>query len=196
VRIISGTARGTKLQSLDVPALRPMLDRVKEALFNILRNDMDGPGVLDLFSGSGALGLEALSRGARYCVFVEQDGALAGLARRNIRRCHMEERCEVLQTDVGTLPARRPPLALGGAEVVFADPPYAMVDAPNTRADLFDLLDELVGGWICPGGVVILHHRPLPHALWPGRLLREADQRVYGQSQLTFFTALEELQHE
>jgi 16S rRNA (guanine966-N2)-methyltransferase len=169
-----------------------MLDRVKEALFNILRNDLDGPGVLDLFSGSGALGLEALSRGGRYCVFVEQDRALVGLTRRNIARCHMEDRSEVLETDVTTLPARRPPLALGGAEIVFADPPYALVDGPNTRTDLFALMDELVGGWIRPGAAVIVHHRPMPHAIWPSRMLREADKRIYGQSQLTFFTALEE----
>jgi 16S rRNA (guanine966-N2)-methyltransferase len=169
-----------------------MLDRVKEALFNILRNDFDGTGVLDLFSGSGSLGLEALSRGSRYCVFVEQDRALAGLTRRNIDRCHMEDVSEVLEADVASLPARRPPLALGLAEVVFADPPYAMIDAPNTRADFFAVLDELVGGWIRPGAVVVLHHRPMPYALWPARMLSQADHRMYGQSQITFFTALEE----
>jgi 16S rRNA (guanine966-N2)-methyltransferase len=169
-----------------------MLDRVKEALFNILRNDFDGTGVLDLFCGSGSLGLEALSRGSRFCVFVEQDAALAGLTRRNIGKCHVEDRSEVLEADVATLPARRPPLALGSADVVFADPPYALIDAPNTRADFFAVLDELVGGWIRPGAVLVLHHRPMPYALWPARMLREADQRIYGQSQLTFFTALEE----
>ena len=70
MRIISGTARGTKLHSADTLVLRPMLDRVKESLFGILRDAVAGARVLDLFSGSGALGLEALSRGAESCVFV------------------------------------------------------------------------------------------------------------------------------
>ncbi len=73
------------------------------------------------------------------------------------------------------------------AEVVFCDPPYAMVADPNARADLFEALERLLGGWIAPGAVLMLHHAPMPYALWPTERLVETDRRIYGRSQLTFF---------
>ena len=84
MRVISGTARGTKLRTLDLEHLRPMLDRVKESLFNIIRDRIEGVRVLDLFSGVGSLGIEALSRGASRCIFLEQDPRLVRVLVQNL----------------------------------------------------------------------------------------------------------------
>jgi len=188
VRIIAGAARGTKLETASVPALRPMLDRVKEALFNIIRADVPGARVLDLFSGSGALGLEALSRGAAGCVFVERHPALAELAMRNAARCKAADRCEMVVADFFELGRRAAPAGLP-ATLVFADPPYEVVDDPNRRTEFFACLEGLGGAWISCGALVVVHHRPIPHAVWPVSGLRQVDRRVYGRSQLTFFEA-------
>ena len=195
MRIISGSARGTKLRSAEATALRPMLDRVKESLFNILRHVVAGARVLDLFGGTGALGLEALSRGAADCVFVETDPALCRLLAENAARCGLEDRCALLQADVFAL-ADRPPAAGCPASLVFVDAPYAMVDDPNKRAELFRLLDGMAGTWIAEGAVVVLHHRPIPHAVWPTTRLAQWDRRIYGQSQLTFFDLAPEARDE
>lgn len=186
MRIISGEARGTKLRSLPVSSLRPMLDRVKESLFNIIRHALPAVQVLDLFSGSGSLGLEALSRGAERCVFVEQDPRLVRLTMENARKCRLADRCEFLEGDVLELPQRAPPASGLPAGLVFVDPPYVSVDDPNRRAELFAAVEGLAGTWIREGAVVVLHHRPIPYAVWPADRLTERDKRIYGQSQLTF----------
>ncbi len=187
MRIISGIARGTRLGTLPAPALRPMLDRVKESLFNIIRDAVPGANALDLFSGSGALGLEALSRGAARCTFVESDAQLGRLAMENARRCKLADRCVLVEGDVLKLAQRMPPDEGLPAGLIFVDPPYALVDDPNRRAELFAALEALGGGWIEPGALLVLHHRPIPYAIWPSRRLRESDKRIYGRSQLTFF---------
>jgi len=188
MRIIGGSARGVRLQSHGSEALRPMLDRVKEALFNIVRAGLPGARVLDLFSGSGALGLEALSLGAESCTFVEQDADLVALIAANAERCRLAERCRIVQADALSLAARPPP-AGGAAELALVDPPYAMVDDPNRRTELFQSIERLLGTWLSPSAVVMVHHRPMPHALWPVTRLVEGDRRIYGRSQLTFFEA-------
>jgi 16S rRNA (guanine966-N2)-methyltransferase len=164
-----------------------MLDRVKESLFNIVRHDVPGARVLDLYSGSGALGLEALSRGALSCTFVEEDARLVCLIEENAERCHVADRCRVLRADVLGLPSTAPPRGMEAAGLVFVDPPYADVDDPNRRARLLRALERLGGRWVSPGAVLVLHHRPMPHAVWPVERLVQTDCRVYGRSQLTFF---------
>lgn len=191
MRIIGGTARGTRLRTVGAPALRPMLDRVKESLFNIIREALPGVRVLDLFSGSGALGLEALSRGAQSCVFVEDDPRLAGLAMENAQKCKLADRCELVQADVLELPRLRRTVSEAPAGLVFVDPPYALVDDPQDRARLLgtleDIGDAIGDAWIEAGALLVLHHRPIPYAVWPTRRLRQQNQRIYGRSQLTFF---------
>ncbi len=164
-----------------------MLDRVKESLFNIIRDVVPGANVLDLFSGSGALGLEALSRGAAMCTFVESDARLGRLALENAGKCKLADRCSLVEADVLTLAQRVPPDEGLPAGLAFVDPPYALVDDPNRRAELFAALEALGGAWIEPGGLLMLHHRPIPYAVWPARRLEEHDKRIYGRSQLTFF---------
>ena len=98
MRVITGTARGTKLKTPEGMLTRPTTDRVKEALFNIIQFDIAGD-VLDLFAGTGQLGIEALSRGASRAVFVDHRQDAAALVRENLRRTHFEDRGEVVCTD-------------------------------------------------------------------------------------------------
>jgi 16S rRNA (guanine(966)-N(2))-methyltransferase RsmD len=163
-----------------------MLDRVKESLFNIRRGEVEGASTLDLFCGSGSLGIEALSRGAESCVFVEQDPRLANLTQRNLERCHLQDRASVLQEDVHYLPELEVPGRMP-AMVIFADPPYAMVNDPHTREELFQTFDRLAGTWMGYGALLVLHHEPMPYCVWPGTHVADVDRRVYGNSQLTFF---------
>lgn len=196
MRVISGTARGTKLRTLDLPHLRPMLDRVKESLFNIIRADVEGARVLDLFSGCGALGIESLSRGAKSCVFVEKDGRLTDLLAQNVKKCRMPEQCEIMQSNFFSLSARRPPEGMLPADLVFIDPPYVFVEDPNQRAELFTALEGMAGQWVGVGALMMLHHFPLPHAVWPTRLMECTDRRVYGKSQITLFEMCEDAKHD
>lgn len=196
MRVIGGSARRTKLRTLDLPHLRPMLDRVKESLFNIIRDSLEGALVLDVFSGCGALGVEALSRGAASCLFVEQDKKLVRLLGENVGKCHLSDRCRILRADFFSLPRRPPPARLLPADLVFVDPPYALVDDPNRRSGLFVTLEQMVGKWIGPVAVIVLHHQRMPHVLWPTRLMECFDRRIYGNSQITLFEVRVGEEHE
>jgi 16S rRNA (guanine966-N2)-methyltransferase len=164
-----------------------MLDRVRESLFSIISASIPDAHVLDLFSGCGALGLEALSRGAARCVFVERDPRLAELIQQNVVACRMSDRCDIVRIDFRFLQNRTPPRGFGPAALVLADPPYAMIDAPNERADFFKTLEALIGPWIRVGATIMLHHSPAPHMVWPTSKLECRDRRVYGNSQITIF---------
>lgn len=122
VRIIGGRWRGTRLPVPDAPGLRPTSDRVRETVFNWLQPVLPGARVLDLFAGSGALGLESVSRGAREALLVERDPALVELLHDNVRRLKAEEAVHVLRAD--TLTLLRTPLH-GQFDVVFLDPPFS-----------------------------------------------------------------------
>ena len=126
MRIIAGRHRGRKLVAPAGAATRPTADRVRQALFDMLwhapwagRSAVDGALVLDAFAGTGALGLEALSRGAAHATFLETDRAALGALRANIAACREAERCAVLPAD-----ATRPPRAARACTLVFLDPPY------------------------------------------------------------------------
>src|SRR5512136_2612918 len=119
MRVIAGTARGRKLLCPPGRAVRPTPDRVREALFSILGEAVPGARVADLFAGTGALGLEALSRGAASALFVEKDRRTAELLRRNLQECGFSGRAEVVAGDSVTLLARGLP---GGADLLFLDP--------------------------------------------------------------------------
>lgn len=125
MRIISGTARGRRLVSLTGRGIRPTPDRVREALFSILQHrfaDFDGKRVLDLFAGSGALALEALSRGAASACLVDRNSQAARAISDNIRACGMADRATFIQAEVGACLSRL--AAKGGFDLIFLDPPY------------------------------------------------------------------------
>ena len=175
MRVITGTAGGRQLKTLPGDAVRPTADHVKEALFNILQFDLEGRRVLDLFGGTGQLGIEALSRGAREAVFTDQSRNSVSLIRENLKRCGLE--AAVLQTDALSYLSRGEKF-----DIIFVDPPYdAGLYAPVLeRINAVDNLNE--------GGIIICESRAkedLPDLLPPYRLLR---RRRYGSVALTFYT--------
>ncbi|NLO35745.1 MAG: 16S rRNA (guanine(966)-N(2))-methyltransferase RsmD [Clostridiaceae bacterium] len=176
-RIISGTARGTRLQAPHGEKTRPTADRVKEALFSILQAEWPVDGFLDLFAGTGQIGLEAASRGASRVVLVEKDRTCLAIIRENILRTHLEAQVCLLGQDAGR--------ALAGlAEpfgIIFADPPYRQCQTVTGRlaADLARLL--------APGGRLILEHDsrdPAPSFVTNLQLERCCQ---YGTAMLSFY---------
>ena len=122
MRIISGKARGTKLYTLEGIATRPTLDRVKESLFNIIQNDIEDSTVLDLFSGSGAIGLEFLSRGAKRAVLCDNSKDAIKIIKQNVQKTHFEEKVEVYNMEFTKLVER---LQNQKFDIIYIDPPYA-----------------------------------------------------------------------
>jgi len=125
VRIIGGRWRGTRLNVGDAPGLRPTSDRVRETLFNWLQPMLPGARALDLFAGSGALGMEALSRGAASAVLVERDPALAAELRALAARLPGGEAAQVVQADALAWLAQPPAADAPGFDLAFVDPPFA-----------------------------------------------------------------------
>ncbi len=122
MRVIAGTARSLKLKTIEGTDTRPTTDRIKETLFNMLQSDIAGCTFLDLFSGSGAIAIEALSRGAREAVLVENSRAACGCIRENLLHTHLSDRAQVMECDCLTAINR-----LNGHEpfdIIFMDPPY------------------------------------------------------------------------
>ena len=99
MRVIAGTAKGTKLNSIDDISTRPTLDRVKEPLFSIIQNNIVESNVLDLFAGSGALGIESLSRGAKHCTFCDKSYKSIQMLKENIQKVRMQEKSTILNID-------------------------------------------------------------------------------------------------
>ena len=120
MRIISGQARGLKLIAPEGLATRPTTDRVKESMFNIISTRLPAQNVLDLFAGSGALGLEALSRGSKHCVFVEKDRAALAVLNQNLERSRQAQKAEVFAGDGFTYLCR----TSQKFDIIFLDPPY------------------------------------------------------------------------
>jgi 16S rRNA (guanine966-N2)-methyltransferase len=175
VRIIAGDFRGHPLVAPRGRATRPTSDRVREALFSIL-GDVADLDVLDLFAGSGALGLEALSRGARHATFVETAHAAVQAIRANVEALDVRARTRLVAGDV-----RRALREVGGIGLVFLDPPYASAETAAVLADL-DAADVLLdGAWI------VLEHaaRTEPPPGTARRTLRFT--RTYGDTALTFY---------
>ena len=122
MRIISGKAKGTKLYTLEGTNTRPTLDRVKESIFNIIQNEIEGAIVLDLFAGSGAIGLECLSRGAKKAVLCDKSKEAIEIIKKNIEKTHMEEKARVINADFKTcLDKVKDELF----NIIYIDPPYA-----------------------------------------------------------------------
>lgn len=143
MRIITGTARGRRLETLAGEDTRPTAERVKEGLFSVLQFEIEGRRVLDLFAGSGQLGLEALSRGAADCVFVDKNAAAVEIVRRNLKQTGLSEHARVICQDAMAY------LARGGEtfDIAFLDPPYA--------AGLLEPALQQVAPRMQPGGVIV-----------------------------------------
>jgi 16S rRNA (guanine966-N2)-methyltransferase len=180
MRIIGGSRRGLKLAEVgkgDVAAhLRPTSDRVREAIFNLLinahGNPVAGVRVLDLFAGTGALGLEALSRGAAEVTFVDDGAKALGLIRANIGKMRAEGEARVLRQDARKLGAN----AGVGYGLVFLDPPY------GKGLGEVALAAARTGGWLAPGAMIVWEEGAAP-AVPDG--FSVTDQRKYGDTIVT-----------
>ncbi len=151
MRVIGGSAKGRRLATLRTLALRPTPDRVREALFAILGHRIDGARVLDLFAGSGAVGLEALSRGARTVVFVEMHQPACRLIDKNLWVCGLQERAAVRRGDVlKVLPLLK--MEERRVDLVFLDPPYQTSLLEEALKQLGD------GLLLAPDGQVVAEH--------------------------------------
>ena len=185
MRIIAGDLRGLRLAAVgkgDAGAhLRPTADRVRESLFNVLTgghfgDPLEGAQVLDLFAGTGALGLEALSRGANAAVFVENGRVAQRLIAENIAKAHCAPRATLIRRDATRLgPAQGAP-----AKLVFLDPPYGKGLGAKALAAATE------GGWLAPGSLVVWEDnapQPPPDGFAP------LDTRRYGDTHVTLLRA-------
>ncbi len=187
MRIIAGTARGRRLATPArggaVQTIRPTADRAREALFSIIAREVAGAAVADLFAGTGALGLEALSRGAASALFVDRQRQALDLIRENIDRCGFADRAAVVQRDLGrgiVLPAGTLPAA--GFALVFLDPPYGKGLAQKILAELGG-----TAGVVAVGGLVVAEEmRGAVFAQHYGPLCLQ-EQRCYGDTGFWFF---------
>ena len=179
LRIVAGRLRGRRLRVAHDAALRPTSDRVREALFNILGQDLSGTDVLDLYAGTGALGFEAISRGARTAVFVEASPRIAIALRQSAKDLGVEHEARVIVGRVDDVLTRE---RLGGSfDVVFADPPYE----DHAYAALVARIDA--GGILSPGGTMVTEREAKTRPdLAPGPLALVRTER-YGRTALDFF---------
>lgn len=123
MNIITGTARGTKLQTLEGETTRPTLQRAKEVIFSAIQFDIEGRRVLDLFAGSGQMGLEALSRGAEYAVFVDKSPEAFEIIKANAQKTHLYKNCRIVNSDHAEY-LRSAKRSGSAFDLVFLDPPY------------------------------------------------------------------------
>lgn len=182
MRVIAGEARRICLRVAPGSTARPFLEKARGALFNALADRVEGARVLDLYAGSGALGIEALSRGAREAVFVERDPAAVGMLRQNLEACRFAERATILNRDAA--------VAVSGMsdsfDLVFIDPPFpdtvSWGETPHTRP-----LCEGLAGRLAQDGLLVFRyeHEKATAPRWPGlSLVRD---RRYGRSRLCLY---------
>ena len=187
MRIVAGTARGTRLDCPPGEKVRPTPEMARQAIFNILRDAVEGAAALDLFAGVGTFGIEALSRGAARCVFVERSAKHMQFLERNLQRAHLADRADLLLRDVfrcaGALAVLGRP-----ADIAFVGPPFPLLDDPSSRAALVALLNEFAGRRLLNRGcVLILQHdtrHPIPEAT---PRLGAAGRRSYGRNVFTLY---------
>ncbi|CDD37657.1 putative uncharacterized protein [Clostridium sp. CAG:356] len=179
MRIISGKAKGTKLYTLEGTNTRPTLDRVKESIFNIIQNDIEDAEILDLFAGSGAIGLEFLSRGARNAVLCDKSKDATEIIKRNVQKTHMEEKTQILNLDFETCLDK---VKNRQFDIIYIDPPYV------TKYILKSIEKIIAQGNLKKEGIMILETDD------EQRILREieseevriVDKRKYGRATIIF----------
>lgn len=175
MRVVSGTARGRKLKTPDTYDMRPTTDNVKESIFNILMNRVEDTRVLDLFAGTGQLGIEAISRGAHEVVFIDNNNESLKIIKDNLKTCKFD--ANVIKADATEY------LKCGGKfDLIFIDPPYDSDEYEKVFDAImkFDILN--------PGGIIVVESRyekHIPDVVKPYVKLREYK---YGQIKITTFT--------
>lgn len=194
LRVIAGRWRSRRLSAPPARTTRPMPDRVKEAVFDVLGTRLDCPGrlpeirVLDLFAGSGSMGIEALSRGATECVFVERSAPALGVLRDNLVRLEAKSCSRVVVADAWRCPADRMRPEGGPATIIFVDPPYRDARDTSPSGKVSRLLERVCGPDIlAPDGWIVLHHeRSVRFETQPELSWRVSSRREYGTTAISF----------
>ena len=189
MRVIAGKYKGRTLSTVPDLSVRPATDRVKSAIFNILQSKVHwgSANVLDLYAGSGSIGIEALSRGAKKVVFVEQDKNALTFLKNNITHVGADNESSIIFGDVSRYLQSKPPTY----NVVFADPPYAIDALASLPTAIFE------SGVVSSDGILIMEHptyfKFTPHVLWEA-----FDERTYGRTAISFFqhNTAQEIVHE
>lgn len=181
MRIVAGRFRGRGLAAPEHSGVRPTSDRVRESVFNILTHGLgdftvEGARVIDLFAGTGALGLEALSRGAGYCLFVEEAAEARALIRRNIEAFELTGETRIFRRDATDL---GPAGNLGKYDLAFLDPPYGKGLGERALGALAD------GQWLKAGAIAILEERAGADLSLPAAF-GEVDRRIWGETEVRF----------
>jgi 16S rRNA (guanine966-N2)-methyltransferase len=179
LRIISGTAKGMRIQSVPGDTTRPVTDRVKESLFNILASDVRGSTWLDLFAGTGSIGIEALSRGAKFVCFNEMNRQAVQTINTNLEITRLKANCQVTQGDAFNL-LRTPP-AQSFDYIYIAPPQYK-----SMWSEALQMLDSN-SGWLSEDGWVIVQIHPVELTDVSLHNLEEIDRRKYGSTVLIFY---------
>ena len=180
MRVISGKAKGIQLNTPEGMLTRPTTDRVKEALFSIIQFELPGARVLDLFGGTGQLGIEALSRGASNAVFVDSRREACQLIRSNLKKTHLEDQATVVQSDYMEYLNR----CRGFFQIVLLDPPYAEVFLENAIKKITEID-------ILQSGGIIVAERPLGKELpWEFEGFTRSRDYKYGKIILTLYRKL------
>ncbi len=181
MRIVGGEFRGRPLTGPRSGDIRPTTDRTRESLFNILSHAypeaLKETRVLDIFAGTGAVGLEALSRGARQALFVETGVEARGLLRDNIEALGLQGRARIFRRDATSM---GPAGTMGPFHMVFADPPYAQGLGEKALASAAG------GGWLAPGALAILEERSDIRPVLPAAFTF-LDERVFGETRMHFY---------
>jgi 16S rRNA (guanine966-N2)-methyltransferase len=182
LRVIAGSARGRRLAAPPGDGVRPTQDRVREAVFSALdaRGFVDGASVLDLYAGTGALAIEALSRGAALALLVERDPRALDVIRANLDTTTFAPRARVEVRDVAAFVASQPPRE-APFDLVLADPPYDLTD--DAVRDVLHALAQ--PAWLAPDGVVVLERPQRSNATAPDGL-QSTWERVFGDTLVTF----------
>jgi len=187
LRVIGGTARGLKLRSVPGDTTRPITDRVKEALFNIIGPDIQGTSFLDLFAGTGSVGIEALSRGAVFGLFFDLNRIPVKTIQLNLRSTHLEDRAEVYQADALNQISRKPDRCF---EYIYIAPPQYKGLWKQAL-----LVLDVNPAWMSEDAWIIVQIHPVEYKeLTANQLqhLQEFDKRDYGSTCLVFYQRREE----
>ena len=174
MRIISGKYRGLKLADFEGSDVRPTADRVKESLFNVLYGQVAGASVLDLFCGSGNLGIECLSRGAEFVHFNDKSPASLEIIKKNLARLKSPQQFKITNYDYSVCLSRADKY-----DLIFIDPPYRL----EIGVDALKLIGA--GNLLKEGGLVVFERDRSFEGEVAG--LRQTDERKYGKTYLTFF---------
>ncbi len=181
-RVIAGTAKGQRLQLVPGDSTRPITDKVKESLFNIINQSIYQTSVLDLFAGTGAVGIEALSRGAEYVLFNEFNRSAIQTIHDNLKSTKLDTLADVQMADAFKVLQAKPPRTFD--YIYIAPPQYKGV-----WLDIMHALDKNPA-WLSPTTIVIVQIDPKEHEDALFRHMRDYDQRTYGNTLLWFFESI------